>query len=92
MSEQKKIYGGLWKPQRESKLLLSGGFKGEYLGKLLDLIQEIHDDGGELRMAVFKNDRKESDRHPDINIIFQESERRDLDDPAAPTGDSDIPW
>ena len=49
--------GSLWRPDEGKPYVLSGTVKI---------------DGEDVRIAVFKNDKKESDRHPDFRISAYE--------------------
>lgn len=50
--------GALWsKKTQDGKSFLSG---------------VLNDLGGDINIAVFKNDRKENDNHPDYNIVLSE--------------------
>lgn len=84
--------GALWqRKSQDGKTFLSG------------VLQDL---GGDIQIAVFRNDRKEADNQPDFNIVLSEPkekrEKTDNDDFLAPGSDKaedteevkvdNIPW
>ncbi len=75
--------GALWlKEAKDGKKFMSG------------VLEDIR---GEIRIAVFRNDRKEKDNHPDYQIVLSEErkERSETDQTADSTDTvdlSDIPF
>lgn len=53
-------------------LWMKEGKKDKYMSGVIKV------DGQEIKIVVFKNDRKESDKHPDYNIMLSE-ERKQVD-------------
>lgn len=81
MSDDNRIRTGLWKNEP--------GKPAGYGGKL-----EI--DGQTFYVNLYKNERKETDRHPDLNLVLKPKDAGARQAPqrqAAPVDDeSDIPW
>lgn len=75
--------GALWlKETKDGKKFMSG------------VLEDIR---GEIRIAVFRNDRKEKDNHPDYQIVLSEERKeRSETDQTADSADtvnlSDIPF
>ena len=69
--------GALWlKQSQDGKQYLSG------------VIQDI---SGDINIAVFKNDKKESDKHPDYNIVLSERPKP-APQPEGGPGPDEIPF
>lgn len=81
MNNDDKIRTGLWKNEE--------GKPAGYSGKV-----EI--DGKEYFVNLYKNERKETDRHPDLNLVLKPKtggrSAPQRQEPKADFSDSDIPF
>lgn len=55
-------------------LWIKTGKKGKFMSGVIKI------DDVETKIVVFKNDRKESDKHPDYNIMLSEERKQVADD------------
>ncbi len=81
----------LWKPRTEGKLKLHGGMpfeKDQYNAGVEELKAFIRSlDGKGIRVLIFKNENKKSDKAPDYNLCLAVDEPKE----AAPAND-EVPF